>query len=141
MVALTPLTTRSMQSWVRHDTAPAGHVGAVVVLSGGLNSEGNLNIAATNRLLTGLELVSAGIAPRLPTTRVVETRRGERVSSDRDQRRLIQLAGEDSAWTILDSVSNTRHEAERAASFLLQRNSKHRGRDVARPHSPRVCHV
>lgn len=139
VAALTPLTNRAMQSWVRQDAPPAGHVGAVVVLSGGLNSDGNLNIVTADRLLTGLELVRAGMAPQLLTTRVVKTLRGERVSSDPDQRRLIQLAGEDSAWTILDSVSDTRHEAERAASFLLPRGIRIIAVVTSPAHTRRAC--
>ena len=139
LVALTPLTNRAMRWWVREDSASVGQVGAVVVLSAGLNSDGNLDAASVDRLLTGLALVQDGIGSRLLTTRFVDTRHDEHATSDRDQRRLVKLAREDSAWTILGRVSSTREEADLAAAFLLPRGVRSIAVVTSPAHTRRAC--
>jgi uncharacterized SAM-binding protein YcdF (DUF218 family) len=119
VIALTPAISGPAAHWVRDDAASPTPVAAIVVLSGGLTADSSLGPAGTERLLTGLELIRAGVAPRLITTRVTEPFRGQIVSSDAGQRRLVALAGiADSSWSTVDSVHSTRDEAIRVARLL-----------------------
>jgi uncharacterized SAM-binding protein YcdF (DUF218 family) len=118
MIAVTPMVGGTARSWVRSDPPLAQPAAAVVVLSGGLTADSSLGAAGTERL-AGLELVRAGAAPRLVTSRVT-SRFGRRiVSSDAGQRRLVALAGLDTAaWSRVDSVHSTRDEALHVARLL-----------------------
>jgi uncharacterized SAM-binding protein YcdF (DUF218 family) len=117
IVADTPLMYGLATRWVRNDR-PTGPLDAIVVLSASVNSDGALNVQGVQRLLTGLELYQAGVAPRLFTTAVEETYGSVVRSSTADQERLISLAGARSAWTSLTGVYSTRDEAMAAASQL-----------------------
>src|SRR5579885_690767 len=55
VVAFTPLTDALAERWVRSDTVT--HADAVIVLSGGLASNGSLDLTALDRLLAGLALM------------------------------------------------------------------------------------
>lgn len=117
IVADTPLMYGLATGWVRNDR-PTGPLDAIVVLSASVNSDGALNVQGVQRLLTGLELYQAGVAPRLFTTAVEETYGSVVRSSTADQERLISLAGARPAWTSLTGVYSTRDEAMAAASQL-----------------------
>ena len=117
IIGNTPIMYRVAGGWVRNDpvTQP---LDAIVVLSAGVNSDGILNDQGVQRLLSGLELFQAGVAPRLFTTAVDEKYGSFVRSSTGDQERLITLAGARSAWTSLTGVYSTRDEAMQAASQL-----------------------
>jgi uncharacterized SAM-binding protein YcdF (DUF218 family) len=117
IVADTPLMYGLATQWVRNDR-PTGPLDAIVVLSASVNSDGALNVQGVQRLLTGLELYQAGVAPRLFTTAVEETYGSVVRSSTADQERLISLAGARPAWTSLTGVYSTRDEAMASASQL-----------------------
>lgn len=117
VIADTPIMGRVADRWVRSDPIPA-RVDAIVVLSAAVNSDGRLNTAGLQRLLTALELYQRGIAPRIFTT-AVESQFGRLVrSSTADQERLIRLGGARDAWTSLTGVYNTRDEAMQASAQL-----------------------
>ena len=110
-VAFTSVMPFLAHRWIRADSLPAS-VDAVVVLSGDVTSGGALSAAAADRLITGLELVRRGVAPRLFTTRVAYRRYGIFRSSDADQRQLVELAGITDCWIpVTDDVRNTHDEA------------------------------
>jgi uncharacterized SAM-binding protein YcdF (DUF218 family) len=117
IIADTPLMYGLAGAWVRSDR-PAPPLDAIVVLSASVNSDGMLNDQGVQRLLTGLQLFQAGVAPRLFTTAVEESYGSVVRSSTADQERLITLAGARSAWTSLTGVYSTRDEAMAAASQL-----------------------
>jgi uncharacterized SAM-binding protein YcdF (DUF218 family) len=116
-VAYTPIMGSLAPRWVRSDRVPAT-ADAIVVLSAAVLSNSALNANGTERLLSGLELFQRGVAPRLLTTHIETEYPGGLRSSTPDQARLVALAGATAAWTVLDSVVDTRDEALRAAAKL-----------------------
>lgn len=117
VIGYTPIMTRVAPRWVRADPLPAA-ADAVVVLSGAVLSDTALNVDGTERLLSGLELVQRGIAPRVVTTQVeIPFADGVR-SSTTDQGRLIKLAGAIPGWIVLEGTNSTRDEALQAATKL-----------------------
>jgi uncharacterized SAM-binding protein YcdF (DUF218 family) len=117
LIAYLPIMDTLAPRWVRSDPV-TGPADAIVVLSASVKSDSVLNAEGTERLLTGLELLRRGVAPRLFTTAVeAEYPSGVR-SSVGDQRRLIELAGGLPAWTSLTDVHITRDEAVKAAEAL-----------------------
>jgi uncharacterized SAM-binding protein YcdF (DUF218 family) len=119
VVALTPIMEPITRSWVRIDALPADTLDAVIALSAGVKSDSALNTVAADRLISALELMRAGRARRLLTTRQIEHAGSRVISSDVDQRRLISLASLSSMWTVVDSVHTTHDEAVRTAMLLL----------------------
>ena len=112
LLGMTPVMSSVASAWVRADSVPASGLDAVVVLSGSVTAIGTLNQTAADRLLSGLELVRRGVAPRIVTTHVVVRPRGTAISSDTDQARLVALAGLTSRWMLMsDEVHSTRDEA------------------------------
>jgi uncharacterized SAM-binding protein YcdF (DUF218 family) len=118
IVGYTPMMTRMAPRWVRSDPIPAT-ADAIVVLSAAAIADTALNVDGTERLLSGLELLQHGVAPRIVTS---EARTGfsDGVrSTTPDQARLIALAGASPAWTALGATASTRGEAVQAATKLL----------------------
>lgn len=112
VIAFTPVMPFLANRWIRADSLPSSGADAVVVLSADVTTSGALSAAAADRLLTGLELVRRGVAPRFFTTRVAHRRYGVFMSGDADQRRLVALAGVADRWTpVTDDVRNTHDEA------------------------------
>src|SRR5258708_38198189 len=94
------------KQWVRDDGPPARR-DAIVVLSGYVQPDSALNATATERLLSGIELYRAGIAPRIVTSHVQIDDAGVFRTSTIDQQRLLDLGGVTAGWTEVDSVSST----------------------------------
>ena len=141
VIAFTPVINAPMARWVRQDSLPANPVSVAVVLaSGTVQSDSTLDAEGIGALLAGLELVRAGRAERLVTTRIVK-RFGERVvSSDSDQRRIVRLARADSVWHILPGVvATTRDEALTAARTLLPQGFDTVAVIAWPPHTRRAC--
>jgi uncharacterized SAM-binding protein YcdF (DUF218 family) len=141
ILSFTPLIDGPAEHWVRDDPKPSQPLDAVIVLSGWVKPDSALQAVAVERLLTGLELVKAGWAPRIITTRVISNDAGIRVVSDNDQRRFIRLAGLESAWTEVDSVGTTRDEATRSAALLLPTGGKRVAVVTSPMHTRRACAV
>lgn len=120
-----PLLYRGL---VRHDALPTRPLDAMVVLSARIDADEQLSTQGHDRLITGLELARAGIAPHLVLSRIEATYQGRRVSSDAEQRRLLALLPMPPRVTTIDSVHSTRDEAVRSAAILL-------------PHSRRIAVV
>jgi uncharacterized SAM-binding protein YcdF (DUF218 family) len=138
VIATTPLVEGPAVHWVRQDQLPASPLDAIVVLSADVNSDSALSSLGTDRLLTGLQLLRAGVAPRLVTTRITEHFGPRRISTDTDQDKLAHLAGAESVLVVGDSVASTREEAERTARALLP--SRSRIAVVSSPmHTRRAC--
>jgi uncharacterized SAM-binding protein YcdF (DUF218 family) len=138
LIGLVPWTAL-MDRWVREDPSPPAAAEAIVVLSSGVAGDSTLSDSGADRLLTGLELFRDGVAPRIVTTRVVGYRRGTRVTTDADQRRLVGLAGADSAWAVVDSVGSTRDEAMGAAELLLPLGARDIVVVTSASHTRRAC--
>jgi uncharacterized SAM-binding protein YcdF (DUF218 family) len=109
---------------------------AVVVLSSSVNSDGVLDDAGTERLISGLELAKRTRPRLLVTTRVVDRRP---IDSDADQRALIRLGGDTAAWRVVAPAHTTHDEALRTAELMAPAAS-HTIAVVTSPmHSRRAC--
>jgi uncharacterized SAM-binding protein YcdF (DUF218 family) len=139
VIATTPAIVAPARRWVRNDPLPRTPVDAVVVLTGGLTADSSLGTAGTERLLSGLDLVRAGVAPRIVTTRVRGIFHGRVINTDAGQRRLVHLAGLDSVWTVVDSVPSTRGEALRTAQLLFPSGKRTVAVVTSPMHTRRAC--
>jgi uncharacterized SAM-binding protein YcdF (DUF218 family) len=112
VVAFTPIMTGLTNRETRADSLPGEGVDAVVVLAANVTTGGTVSEIAADRLLTGIQLIRRGVAPRLLTTRVTYRRAGVAYTTDADQQRLTELAGVRDRWTLVpDFVRNTHDEA------------------------------
>lgn len=137
-IAFTGIMNPLAEHWVRRDAAPAS-ARAVVVLSSAETSESILDPFATDRLLTGLNLVQHGVAPKLVTTRIFERRRQGTIISDADQRFFVQLAHVEPEWMIVDSVANTHDEAVGTARLLSPTRNREIVVVTSPMHTRRAC--
>ena len=138
-VALTPIVSGPAAAWVRSDVGLTGSADAVVVLSSGLVSDTTLDVAGTERLLTGLAVLGSTSTHRLVTTRIRQSVGGHPVSSDRAQGRLIGLSALAPEWLIADSVTSTRDEAVRTAARLLPIDARRIILVTSPVHARRAC--
>jgi len=117
VVGYTPIVSGLAPRWVRADPVPAA-ADAIVVLSSTVLSDTALDSDGTERLLSGLELIQRGVAPRVITSQVeVPYSDGVR-SSTTDQARLIKMAGAMQGWLVLEGTTSTRDEALQSAIKL-----------------------
>lgn len=120
VVAQTRLVEGPARRLVRRDSLPPSPVAAVVVLSGGLTPTGLLESSAGDRLFEGLQLIRAGVAPRLVLPRVEATGPGGiALDSDADQARFLGLL---SPAPVVDRIpaQSTREEAEGVARLARE---------------------
>jgi uncharacterized SAM-binding protein YcdF (DUF218 family) len=113
VVAYTPIMRRPVRALIRSDDQSRRPIQAVVVLSGGVTQDGHLHGQASDRLLTGLDLVRRGVAATLMLSRVRARGGNLQATSDADQRRLIALVERPVRVLVVDSVYSTRDEAVR----------------------------
>jgi uncharacterized SAM-binding protein YcdF (DUF218 family) len=140
VVAFTSVTSALAGRWIRADPKPEGGVDAVVVLSADLTASGTLSAISSDRLLTALDLVKRGAAPRVVTTRVTDNSAGYFFSSDADQLRLVTLAGLTDRWIrITDDVHSTRDEAVAVARRLRLLGVRRIGVVTSPMHTRRAC--
>ena len=137
VVAYTAVIEGPVRSLVRRDAVPP-RADAVVVLSAGINPDGLLGWQATDRIIKGIELIQAGIAPTIVTTRERNVFRGKVITSEQDQKRLLALGGVTDAL-VTPVINNTREEA-----VAVERIARSRGWNqlvlVTSPaHSRRAC--
>src|SRR5438105_5219 len=118
IVSETPISGALASRWVRADSLPAT-VDAVVITSAGVNPNGTINGAALDHLLSGLELIRAGIADTLVSTTVVDNFPAGEVSSALDQSRVIALFGGHVTLLRTDFTESTRQEAVVSANLLF----------------------
>lgn len=122
---------------VRADPVPPS-ADAIVVLSSGVTADGMLNQQSLDRLLKGVELSKAGVAPRLVVTRERRRSGGGYITSMEDQGRIIALVpGTEVIATGL--VASTREEALRVSEHA-KRGAWKRIVLITSPfHSRRAC--
>jgi uncharacterized SAM-binding protein YcdF (DUF218 family) len=138
LIASTPVTTPLARAWVRNDSLVAGLDG-ILVLSSGVTSDTVMETSGTSRLLTGLDLLRSGVAPRLITTEVrVDGGRGP-LSIAMDQRRLMRIARADSAWIPLALAQSTHDEVEKAVAGLQPRGIRRIAVVTSPMHTRRTC--
>lgn len=139
VVSLTPVMQPIARAWVRDDRMPNKPADAIVVLSSGVTGDSTLSGDGLDRLLMGLELLHAGYAPLLLTTRIISKTQVGEVSSDIDQRRIIALTGDEARWRVVDSTRTTHDEANRAALLLLRQGFRSIVVVTTPMHTRRAC--
>lgn len=137
VVAYTDVIEAPARSLVRRDVLPA-KANAVVVLSAGINPDGFLGWQATDRIIKGIQLVQAGVAPTIVTTRERNEFRGKVITSEQDQKRLLALGGITDA--LVTPVINSTHEEAVAVARIAQSKGWQTIVLVTSPaHSRRAC--
>jgi uncharacterized SAM-binding protein YcdF (DUF218 family) len=136
-----PIVAPRTIAWVRVDSLPADTLDAVVVLSATVLPDSALNTIGADRLLSGLELMRAGRARRIITTRLVAKSHGREIASDNDQERLVALASETDKWSVVTGPTTTREEAVLTAQLLLPRGEKRIAVVTSPLHTRRACAV
>jgi uncharacterized SAM-binding protein YcdF (DUF218 family) len=124
---------------IRSDSLPAGSVDAVVVLSGNLTREGRIGSEALGRLLAGLELRRRLSTRPLVLTSVHRIRRGDTLSSERDQRALIARFDPDAVLHVVGPVRNTHDEAVAVTGLARQRGWRRLAVVTSPLHTRRAC--
>lgn len=118
IVSQTNISGALASRWVRADSL-ATKVDAVVITSAGVNPNGTINGAALDHLLSGLELIRAGIADTLVSTTVVDDFPAGAVSSALDQSRVIALFGGRVTLLRTGVTESTRQEAVASGNLLF----------------------
>jgi uncharacterized SAM-binding protein YcdF (DUF218 family) len=110
LVSFTPLVQPLVPGFIRAD-APRPDAQAVIVLSGGMNDEGRLQKQALHRLLSGLRVVRERAIPTLALSVTKQVRRQRVVTTEQDQRALVELGGMPVDLKFVRDVYSTRDEA------------------------------
>lgn len=139
LLTLTPLLDHTITSWIRRDELPPTPLDAVVVLSSSVNRDGVVDASGTERLLSGLEVWRRNRARLLITTRVEDRVPTGTITSDADQRALVQLGGDTSAWRIAAPAHSTHDEALRTAELLAPASSRSIAVVTTPLHTRRAC--
>ena len=102
-----------IEVWLpRQDQMPASAPQVVIALSGGVKKDGHLNRTSADRLLTAIRFAQQHGAT-LVTTNIQDEDHPE-LTSNADQRRIIDSAGYSAKWIALPGYAlTTRDEAER----------------------------
>lgn len=138
LVMFTPLVRPMVATFIRADVA-AEPPQAVLVLSGGLMSDGRIREQALDRLLSAMQLVQRRGIPELALSVVALDNRQPAVTSEADQRALAQLALPGITPRFVYDVHSTRDEAL-AFAALARTHSWRRVVVVTSPmHSRRAC--
>lgn len=137
VIAYTDVIEAPVRSLVRRDPLPA-RADAIVVLSAGINPDGLLGWQAIDRIIKGIELVQAGIAPTIVTTRERNVFRGKVITSEQDQKRLLALGGVKDA-IVTSVINNTREEALAVARIARERGWRRIVLVTSPAHSLRAC--
>ena len=138
-VTQTSVSNAVASRWIREDQLPDSALPAVVVLSGGLNSNGTISSEALDHLIQGLELVRTGKARMLVTTTVEQKFPNGIFTSTADQSRIVSLFQESGHWVRTRSGNSTRAEALRSAELLLPKGIREIAVVATPMHTRRAC--
>jgi uncharacterized SAM-binding protein YcdF (DUF218 family) len=137
-VAYTPLAAHNARAFIRSDPLPA-HVDAVAVISAGLTSDGLARSETLDRLLSGVELVRAGVAQTMMVSREHVVVGGQMVSDSADLTRVATMALPPGAVIFVDSIETTRTEALRMWSIAKPRHWNTVALVTSPLHTRRAC--
>lgn len=140
VIAFTPIIVQPAQALIRSDPVPSPPLtlDAVVVLSGGITREGVLGPDGTERVVSALRLARATGSPALVTTRI-RTGPNLEVSSDADQKKLVELLGPGVRHFIVPDVLSTRDEAMRVRDLARAQGWARIAVVTSPSHSRRAC--
>jgi uncharacterized SAM-binding protein YcdF (DUF218 family) len=139
VIAYTPAIRRPVQALVRSDPIGARPLQAVVVLSGGITTDGHLRPQAVDRALTGLSLIRRGLAGTLIVSRERWGGGESAATSDADRQRLTSLLERPVRLLIVDSVFSTRDEAVRMRALARSLDITSIAVVTSPTHSYRAC--
>jgi uncharacterized SAM-binding protein YcdF (DUF218 family) len=138
IIGFTPVMFGPVHSLIRRDSIPTERLDAVIVLSSSVSADSLLDPIAVERLLTGLALFRDNGARLLVTTRSAVPG-SNRLESDSDRRRLVDLAADTGRWHAVGPVATTRDEAVRTAALLLPLEQKRVAVVTSPLHTRRAC--
>lgn len=145
LVSYTPLVAPMVTPFIRRDDAPAGVSAAVgvpdalVILSGGVTSEGRVTGAALERIISGFQQARRLGIPVVALSVVGDDADPSVESSERDQRELAQLMAPGLELRFVYNVHSTRDEAL-AFAAMARTHGWRRVVLVTSPlHSRRAC--
>ncbi len=139
VIGFTPVMRGPVHALIRRDSIPTERLDAVIVLSSVVSADSLLDPVAVDRLLTGLAVFRDNGARLLVTTRRAVSASDHRLESDRDRRRLIDLAADTGRWHAVGPVATTRDEAVRSAALLLPLEQKRVAVVTSPLHTRRAC--
>ena len=139
-VAFTPVIVQPAQALIRSDPIPSPPLAldAVVVLSGGVTVDGLVGHSGIERLLSGVRLAKATGTRALVTTRVRHPANLD-VSSDADQKKLVELMAPGLRHFVVSDVFSTRDEALRVRDLARQQRWARVAVVTSPSHSRRAC--
>jgi uncharacterized SAM-binding protein YcdF (DUF218 family) len=139
LVMFTPIVRPMVTPFIRSDAVGTEPAQAVLVLSGGLMSDGRIREQALDRLLSAMLVVQRRGIPELVLSVVALDERQPAVTSEADQRALVQLGLPGITPRFVYDVHSTRDEAL-AFAALARTHGWRRVVVVTSPmHSRRAC--
>lgn len=138
VVMYTPIVSVLVRPMVRRDAMPA-KLDAVVVLSGGLTSDGMMGQETLDRILSGAELAREGKTGALVLSREESFSHGRALSDSVDQANIIRLTGISVPVIFIDSATSTRDEALLTQKALAGKSLKKIGVVTSPMHTRRAC--
>ena len=138
-VSAFPFLDNRIQRSVRADQLRGREIDAVVVLSGTVTPDGQIGNGALERLIGGVLLRRSLATQRLVLTTIQRVRRGDTVSSERDQRALVARLDPEAILDLVGPVRNTHDEAVATAGLARQRGWKRLAVVTSPLHTRRAC--
>ena len=139
LVMFTPVVRPMVSPFVRADQPGPEPVDALIVLSGGITSDGHLTGQALDRLLSAMHLARQRAIGDLALSVVAAEGLSYTVTSEADQRALVALAMPPVALRFVHDVHST-HDEALAFAALGRTHGWHRVVVVTSPmHSRRAC--
>ncbi len=139
LLAFTPVMRAPVHSLIRRDSMPSERLDAVIVLSSAVSDDSLLDPSAVERLLTGLAVFRDNGARLLVTTRNGVRGTKNRMESDADRRRLIDLATDTARWHAVGPVHTTHDEAVRIGALLVPLEQRRVAVVTSPLHTKRAC--
>ena len=139
LVTFTPIVRPLIAPFVRADVASAAPVDAIAVLSGSITDDGRMTGQALDRLLTAMPLVQQRNVPELALSVVSRDDQSPPVTSEADQRALVQRMAPLATVRFVYNVHSTRDEALAFAALARTQGWKRVIVVTSPMHSARAC--
>lgn len=139
LVMYTPLVVSLVPTFVRADAAASAPVDAVVVLSGGLTADGRITGQAIDRLLSAVQTAKMRGIGELAVSIVDLNDAARVITSEQDQRALLQLMAPELSISAVRDVHSTRDEALAFAALARTRRWRRVVLVTSPMHTRRSC--
>jgi uncharacterized SAM-binding protein YcdF (DUF218 family) len=139
-IVSTPAINYAARSLVRADATPQS-VDAVVVLSGGVTPDSQLNPTSLDRLLAGVEMIRHGVSHTLAVSEPrIRLWNGSAATAAPDVKRIVSLVGPAELLELPGAV-NTADEAGKASELARQRGFRRVAVVTSPTHTRRACQI